>query len=379
MTLAALSAPQTGVSTSTRVREVDLAKVSPEFVCQWRKLESRAIEGNAFRSSSLVLPALKLIENSSSRPFAVAVESDEGELIGLGVFEECRSSRQLPLRHLRSWQSDYSLFDGLLVDRSKTHEALVALFRFVGEDSRWNGISFRNRSADSQLARVLDRAAAETGAAWHEDWNAARAIVPIAEVPDDVLTTLYSKSRRKTLKQSLRRLETRGGVSYSLVSPGPGETRSVYEFLRLESLGWKGTQGTAMAADARHAQFCRKLVSGFAEGSRAVFGELKVDGRIVASTLNLISGNTLFAVKIGWDPDFADCSPGTLSELFLLQHCHELTGITHVDSCAKPDSYVEKIWPWRTTLTTGLYTTSTTADLTASALGRLKRFKRQWK
>ncbi len=379
MTLAVLSGSQAVVSASARVREVDLGTVSQEFVRLWRQLESRSIEGNAFRSPDFVLPALKLIDKPVDRPFALAVESACGQMIGLGVFEKCRGSRALPMTHLQSWQSEYSLFDGLLIDRSKSCEALAALFRFAGQDSRWNGISFGNRSAESPLAQACDQAATAMGAVWHEDWSTKRAIIPIEEVPGDVFAALYSKSRRKTLKQSLRRLQARGSVCYSFVRPSPDESRSVDEFLRLEALGWKGEQGTAMAVDASHAQFCRDVVNRFAQDSRVVFGELKVDDRIVASTLNLLSGSTLFAVKIGWDPDFADCSPGTLSELFLLQHCHELTGITHVDSCAQPDSYVEKVWPWRTTLTTGLYTTSMTADLAASALGRIKRLKRQWK
>lgn len=358
------------------VREVDLSTVDLTFVRRWRHLESRSIEGNAFRSPDLVLPALRLPDHSRDKPFGLAVESANGDLLGLGVFEESRGSRLLPLTHLRSWQSDYSLFDGLLVDRNAAHDVLTSLFRFVAGDSRWNGIGFEDRSSDSVLSTELDRAAETIGTAWHEDWSVDRAVIPVSEIPDDGFASLYSKSRRKTLKQSIRRLQSRGAVSYALHIPEAGETRAVDEFLRLEALGWKGEQGTAMAVDPAHTQFCRDLVGGFAENSRAVFGELKVDGRIVASTLNLLAGDTLFAVKIGWDPEFADCSPGTLSELSLLQHCRELSGIRQIDSCAKPGSYVGKVWPWRTTLTTGVFTTSMTGTLAASALGRIKQLKR---
>ena len=96
----------------------------------------------------------------------------------------------------------------------------------------------------------------------------------------------------------------------------------------------------------------------------------------MASTLNLLSGESLFAFKIGWDPEFAECSPGTLSELNLLEHCHEVPGLNQIDSCAKPGSYVENVWPWRRKLTTGVFTTSMTGTLAASALSRVKQIKR---
>jgi CelD/BcsL family acetyltransferase involved in cellulose biosynthesis len=203
-----------------------------------------------------------------------------------------------------------------------------------------------------------------------------RAVIPVDQVPDDCLGTLYSKSRRKTLKRNRRRLESYGSVEFRLHRPEPGDSRAVEEFLRLESLGWKGDQGTAMATDANHARFCRELVTGFAARGQVIFGELTVDDRPVASTLNLLSGESLFAFKIGWDPEFAECSPGTLSELNLLEHCHEVPGLNQIDSCAKPGSYVENVWPWRRKLTTGVFTTSMTGTLAASALSRVKQIKR---
>lgn len=357
------------------VREIAAVDVDAAFIQRWRELETRSIEGNAFRSPDLVVPAVQLTDDAQ-RPFLLAVENDSSELLALGVFEECRGSRQLPLTHLRSWQSDYSLFDGLLVHRDFADPAIAALFHFLSAHRSWHGVAFVNRSADSLLSAALDCAAESTGTVWHEDWSIERAIVPVDQVPDDCLTGLYSKSRRKTLKRNRRKLESYGSVEFTLHQPQPDDTRAVEEFLRLESLGWKGDEGTALAADAAHARFCRDLVAGFAETGRTVFGNLTVDGRTVASTLNLLSAGTLFAFKIGWDPQFAECSPGTLSELSLLEHCREIPGVEQIDSCAKPGSYVENVWPWRRKLTTGVFTTSMTGNLAAGALGRIKQLKR---
>ena len=364
------------VATSLRVRQVDPATAESEFVRRWRDLETRSIEGNAFRSPDLVIPALRLPVAGSEQPLALTVQSDDGDLLALGIFEVCRGNRLLPMTHLRSWQSDFSLSDGLLVDRQHAEPALAALFQCVADHRDWNGIAFENRTADSPLSDTLHSAAVQTGATWHEDWQIERAVIPVDEIPDGDVFSMYSKSRRKSLKRNIRRLQSNGAVSYRLVCPEPGDHQAVDEFLRLEALGWKGDEGTALATDSEHEQFCRQLVDGFAANTRVVFGELCVDCRPIASTLNLLSGETLFAMKIGWDPALAECSPGTLSELCLLQHCRQLTGVQRVDSCAKPGSYVDNIWPWRRTLTAGVFTTSMTSTLAASALGRIKQLKR---
>jgi len=366
----------TQAAAQLRVREIPFDAVDSDFAQRWRQLEARSIEGNAFCSPDFVVPAINLLSDPVRQPFLVAVESDTNALLGLGVFEECRGSRLLPLTHLRNWQSDYSMFDGLLVDRDFADQALISLFEFLSRDRRWHGLAFENRSTNSRLSDAL-RCAAEAGrVVWHEDWSVERAVVPVDQVPDDCLGELYSKSRRKTLKRNRRRLESYGSVEFRLHQPAPGDSQTVEEFLRLESLGWKGEQGTAMATVANHSQFCRELVTGFAAAGRVVFGELTVAGRPVASSLNLLSAGTLFAFKIGWDPQFAECSPGTLCELSLLEHCREILGVEQIDSCAKPGSYVEHVWPWRGKLTTGVFTTSMTGTLAASALGRVKQLQR---
>ena len=82
-------------------------------------------------------------------------------------------------------------------------------------------------------------------------------------------------------------------------------------------------------------------------------------------------------LKIGWDPDFADCSPGVLSELLLLQSLSEqLPAARFVDSCARPDSYLESVWPWKLALTTGVFPVTRLGSLAAGSMLRIKQARR---
>ena len=363
-----------------RVVELPFEDLTDEFVARWSQLESRSVEGNAFLSPHFVIPAVEHLAGAyDQKPLILAVESGDGsELLAVGLFETVRSSRLLPLTHLRSWRCEHTLFDGLLVDNQNGSEALVALFAWLSQQGRrWQGVAFTDRSADGELNQMLDNAAAQTGAIWFEDWTRELAIVPIDEVPEDCLKTLYSKNRRRNFRRSEKQLATHGDVTFSFLGAGNTTARNVQTFLELEALGWKSEEGTALLSSSGHENFCREMAARFNADERLVVYQLSVDDVPVASALNMRSSNHMFCFKIGWNPEFADCSPGILNELHFLQSCREhLSEAVLVDSCAKPGSYVEDVWPWKRRLTTGVFTTSRTGTLAASAMVQLKRLKR---
>jgi CelD/BcsL family acetyltransferase involved in cellulose biosynthesis len=361
------------------VREYLARSLPTGFLDRWQSLEDRSLEGNAFLSPHFVLPALEhLPESAAANPIILAVESPDNErLLGLGVFETCRGSRLLPLRHLRSWRSTHSFFDSLLVDRGRAMEVATTLFRWLQrQGDRWHGISFRDRSADSELSAVLDEAAAQCGISWQEDWSSERASIPTRQVPDDCLNELYSGRRRREFTRRLRRLESHGDVHFELKQCETGHQNSLETFLDLEARGWKGEMKTAMGSDPGHASFVREMAARFSTTGGVVFGELSAGGRTVASALSLLSGETLFAFKIGWDPGFARCSPGILCDLQLMQSVGTLDGVELIDSCAEPDSWLEDVWPWRRALTTGVFPTTSVGRFAAATTVRMKRLKR---
>ncbi|NQV24439.1 MAG: GNAT family N-acetyltransferase [Rhodopirellula sp.] len=363
-----------------RVIELSFDDLTDDFVERWAQLESRSVEGNAFLSPHFVLPAVEHLEDAyNQKPLVLAVESENnGKLLALGLFEVSRNSRLLPLTHLRSWRCEHTLFDGLLVDSQPGTAALVTLFEWLKRQGRrWQGVAFTDRSADGELHQMLDNAAAETGATWFEDWTRERAVIPIDEVPDDCLQTLYSKNRRRNFKRAEKQLATLGEVTFSFLAGGNSAADHVQTFLDLEALGWKSDEGTALLSLPGHERFCREMAARFADDERLVLYQLSVDGVAVASALNMRSANDLFCFKIGWNPAFASGSPGVLNELNFLQTCRQnLSDVRLADSCAKPGSYVEDVWPWKRPLTTGVFTTTRTGTLAANAMIQLKRMKR---
>lgn len=374
------SSSEEAIGLGLRVVEIPFDDLTDEFASRWAELETRSVEGNAFLSPHFVIPAVEHLEGAyDQKPLILAVESEDGsKLHALGLFEQAKNSRLLPMAHLQSWRCEHTLFDGLLVEKQHGTQALVTLFDWLSKQARrWQGVAFTDRSADGELNNMLEQAADQTGATWFEDWQRERAIIPVEEVPEDCLQTLYSKNRRRNFKRAEKQLATHGAVSFSYLDRGNTSAEDVQKFLELEAMGWKGKEGTALLSSPGHETFCRELASRFAADQQLAIYQLSIDGTPVASALNMRSADDLFCFKIGWNPEFASCSPGILNELNFLQNCREnLSDFRLADSCAKPGSYVEDVWPWKRRLTTGVFTTTRTGTLAASAMIQLKRIKR---
>jgi CelD/BcsL family acetyltransferase involved in cellulose biosynthesis len=366
--------------TGLLVREYSVRGLGTEFLDRWQDLEDRSLEGNAFLSRHFVLPCLRhLPESARSNPIALAVEeARNGELLGLGIFETCRGSRLLPLRHLRCWRSPHSFLDGILVDRRRCEEVAFTLFRWLRQQSRrWHGLSFRDRSADSELSAVLENAAATLGLGWREDWRSERAAIYIEELPEDPVEHLLPGKRRREVHRRMRRLESVGEVRFDLRRTGNDSNRYLENFLALEAMGWKGEKGTALNSSPGHEAFAREMVANFSSDGRIIFCELAADSHPVASALKLLSGDTCFSFKIGWDPAFKKTSPGVLCEVLFQQAASKLDGVRSVDGCTVPGSWLDVFWPWRRRLTTGAFPTSTVGKVVLAGTSWVKATKRR--
>ena len=154
----------------------------------------------------------------------------------------------------------------------------------------------------------------------------------------------------KSLRRRLKRLQEMGEVTWELKCGACIPEASVEAFVDLENRGWKGDNKSSLRSSAGNERFFREMVAGFGSEGRALFVEMRLDGKIVASTSNFVSGGGGFAFKIAWNPELAKQSPGRLAEVELLRQMfqHEaLTGLDFWDSGATEGSYIEGIWPGR--------------------------------
>ena len=334
-----------------RVRTVTSQDISPGLVSAWSELEMRACEPNAYLSPHFVLPALRHLDPGEPI-LIVLVESaapGTGELLGVGVFRPVLGTRRFPIPHLVGYRSKHSFLGGLLLDRERGADALEALFDHLRPLRwRWHGLDLVDVWGDGLQSDLIKDATARRGLFHHERDLRARAVLvtPRGSQARVELAARTLQARDKGARRYLRKLEERGRVSWELHRHAAISDAAVESFLALEHRGWKGESNTSLRSNRAEEAFFRDVVSGFGAVGRALFTELTLDGQVVASTSNFVSGDAGFAFKAGWLPELAKMSPGVLNEVelmrsFLQGRCGDLALF---DSGAAAGSYIDKLW-----------------------------------
>ena len=101
-----------------------------------------------------------------------------------------------------------------------------------------------------------------------------------------------------------------------------------------------------------------------------------LDGDVIASTSNLISGGTGFAFKIGYNPGYAKMSPGVLNEVEFIQHAPTLCGsLSYIDSGALEGSYIDQLWAGRRVLASGMFGTTSLGRTVLRSIEQMRRIK----
>jgi hypothetical protein len=356
-------------------------ELTDQHIKRWYELEERSIEQNAFLSPYFVLPALKYLP-PRGKPIIVFIErgtGHAGDLLGVGVFECSPRTIQVPAPHLKAYRCPHTYLTGLLVDKQYFKETTSAFFSFF-YDSRqdWCGVEFINRRKESELASRFDIEASQLGMCWFE-YSAQRRPILLSEKSGDAnMKTILTNKRRKILRQNLRRLNDLGKVEWRVVVGQEIEPVCTDIFLELEHMGWKKAKNFSLLSHSNHEAFFREMINGFAQADRAFFTELSMNGKVIASTSNLISGCAGFAFKIGWDEAFSKLGPGILNEVEFMKYFSELLpNLKYVDSGAESGSFIEKLWPDYVSLVSGFYVSNPAMKPLLQGINFVRKVKRR--
>ncbi len=350
------------------------AELSEKDRQAWAALESRAAEPNAFMSPHFVLPALQHLDAGASVVLMWVERAAGGlkELAAVGVFRRCLASRVFPWPHLSAYQSEHTYLGGLLVDGDAVGPVVEAIRGFLARPGCvWKGLELPKVDTTGKLAEAVRQVAQQHRLPAQLLGPQERSMLTVAGCGEDLLRETLGKKLNE-INRCMRRLAEQGEVRWHCLRKDIPEA-SVEDFLRLEHLGWKGESGTSMRSTKAGEDFFRDMVARFDRDGRALFTELRVDGRAVASTCNFVSGSMGFAFKVGWDPELRKLGPGMLNEVeFIRQvrtHCPDLAAF---DSGASADSFINRLWPDRRSLGLLLMPSSRMASCALTATRRLR-------
>ena len=136
-----------------------------------------------------------------------------------------------------------------------------------------------------------------------------RAILASGPSPEDHLANAMSRKRRKELRRQRNRLDELGTVEIRRSRSVQGIDQWLADFLDLESRGWKGEHGSALASDPKTEAMFGEVLANAARTGRLERLSLELDGRPIAMLATLLAHPGSFAFKTAFNEDFAR-SPG---------------------------------------------------------------------
>jgi CelD/BcsL family acetyltransferase involved in cellulose biosynthesis len=265
----------------------------------------------------------------------------------------------------------------LLVDREDAENVIRTFFRFFCDSAApGHGVEFEYRVSKSPQADWIASVAEEVGATWQESERTQRAIFIPPEGGEKYIQEHLTHEFQKTIQRRRRRMDEMGEVRWKALFGADVNIRNVDSFLEIEHMGWKATNGTSLRSNPSHELFFREVTDNFRKKGDIYFTELSINGVVISSTSNFISGGTGFAFKIGWHPEYARMSPGILNEVEYIRHAPELLReLSCIDSGAEEGSYIDQLWVRRNVLTSGIYGVTPIGKKVLTSIKRMKRMR----
>jgi CelD/BcsL family acetyltransferase involved in cellulose biosynthesis len=227
---------------------------------------------------------------------------------------------------------------------AKHDEAYSAIWNFMMSGD-WDMVQLREVPDDSATLQALSERAREAGIKAGTRHTADSPFLRTAPSWTDYMDTLPPK-RRWFLRNRLKRLSALGRVSLETVTGGDDLADALEHGFRLEAAAWKGEAGTAIVCEPEIRRFYTLLAERAAAQGWLHLQFLKVDDRRIAFSYCLAYEQRMYLLKTGFDPEYADYSPGNLLSYLVLQDVHA-SGFREYDFLGSGDHW-KRQWAGQT-------------------------------
>ena len=343
--LGSLHARVTGIAPAAaqRLATFETADVLAVPQAAWADLVGRAIEPNPYFHPGWARAGARHAEGKSGNQVLLAWDSAaRTRLIGLLPVVSAWRAIQIPIPVLIAWQA-YAPLTTPLLDRDMTDIAARGLLAAAAQAGAY-AVLLPLIAEEGPAASALRRAAAEFKAAPYSFGRHQRARLDATQDADAAIGSLGPK-KLKELRRQRNRLADNGDVVFKVAGPGEETSAALEAFLSLESAGWKGATGTALAAKAGDALFIKTAIQEMAATGDAEMATLSSGNKVVAAGMLLRHLRRGYFAKIAYDESAAKMSPGVQITLDITRHLCADARFDDADSTAVADHpMIDHIW-----------------------------------
>ncbi|MEP1441942.1 MAG: GNAT family N-acetyltransferase [Hyphomicrobiales bacterium] len=311
------------------------------FINTWRELSEHAIVPNPFFDPDFCLPAIDAL--AKGRISVATVYDGDGVLIALAPIWVSRFAHVGP-KTAHIWTHDYIPLGTPLVRQGCAY----------GLNELLSGISAEyDAPVLSKLFKGMEHFDQDASLFTLEELTSYKRAAMMTNLSgEEYRKVTLSKQRRQGLNRRYRRLAERtahlGPLCIELCSDPDNVPNHFETFMRVEKLGWKGGNKSALLNSKIHADFARDVAVRLSSRNAFAVATLKAGDTILAALTLLKARGEYFSWKTSYDESFAECSPGNQ---MLARFADELMGQGDdvvLDSCAAPDNTLANvIWSER--------------------------------
>ncbi len=341
-----IRAPRTppGVETESRLSLLTLDDITdPAFIAAWERLVAQASEPNPFYEPWFLIPSLK--QWGAAECVVIKAWFTGGRLAGLMPVVRRVRYYSHAITHATGWLHANSFCGTPLIAAGHEDDFWRALLaHFDRSPRRALFLHLPKLPADGPAYAALARVLASGARAHYIAAEENRACLQGDVDAQAYLEASMSAKKRKELRRQHNRLAEEGVLTFERIEVSEGVAAWVEEFLGLESAGWKGEEGSALASSPETIALFHQALAGAAVAGRLERLALRLDGRAIAMLANFITAPGAYSFKTAFDEAYARFSPGMLLQLENLALL-ERPDVQWADSCAvEGHPMIERLW-----------------------------------
>ena len=277
----------------------------PRLAERITRLADRSLEPNPFFLPEFLEPAIHAL---GRRAVKLATFSDRDDLRFFAPVT-VRGGRFAGQARLSVWSHDYAPLGVPLMERELAGQVADSLIKHLRTSAR-SFLRIPDMPLDGPTADVL-REAAKRATYFAEAGTQKRPIFyGGGSGRGGQFEAMVGQKRRHELERQLRRLCDTGLVSFMSAHSMSDIEAAFNMFIMLESSGWKGRRGTALAKRRAIHDFARVAVMQLAQKGQAAIDVLRVGSHPAAALIRFDHGGLSVPWKIAYDEKLAQFSPG---------------------------------------------------------------------
>ncbi len=306
-------------------------EVVERWADEWRSLCGEAVDDQPFYRPEWIAAHIRAF-TPQAKVVLLTVHSEGKLLFVLPLLQEWGALSGVPVRKLRGPVNHHSCrFDAVRHASSQGDAAVVAAWNHLQNLPGWDLLELHDVPEGGTIS-ALALAASNSGVHIAQVAMRRNPYVPVPPDPVGLAKLPVNARLRGKLRHIHRELESHGGLKFLRVDK---VDKSVLErFYELESAGWKGAEGSAIACHPQIRQFYDEISQAAERFGYLCMYSLELNGELLASHFGLSLRGRYFSPKIAYNEKFPQYAPGHLIVSEILQDCasrgiseYDITGI----------------------------------------------------